>query len=299
MKNRNPITLNIWPVVQRELREGARRTFNHWLRGGAAAAATLIVWAVVANTEEPAATVGLWLFACLRALLLWLICLIVPSMTADCLAREKREGTLGLLFLTPLTSMGIVLGKGMVLALRALTLWLAVLPMLAIPFLLGGIGRTDVFRAIATEFCATILCLAAGLLASSVAKSRGFAFLLALVLAAGFVLALAVGLFACLVIQSYLPPNIGLFGAIWAVGLVPLPPDVTGFWFRSLVIPAAFWHWTLGSGILVSLLFFLVVARFSAWCIDRSWRDKIPRVNNNNFSKNTAPRCSSAGSPGA
>ena len=270
------INFNVWPVAQRELRDGARRRGNHWLRVGAAAAGTLLLWSVVADTDEPAATMGVWLFNCLHALLLWLIFLIVPAMTADCIAREKREGTLGLLFLTLLTAMGIVLGKGLVQALRALTLWLAVLPVLTIPFLMGGIGRTEVFRAIAIEFCATILCLAAGLLASSLTKSRGAAFLLALVFGVNFVNLLAMFLFGCLVWQGYLPWRYGLLGAVWAVGLLPLPSNAVGWLIGSPVIPAAFWHWILAAGILLSLLLFLVVARFSAWRIERSWQDKSP-----------------------
>ena len=93
----------------------------------------------------------------------------------------ETGGTLGLLFLTPLRAGGIVAGKALVGALRAFTLWLAVLPILIIPFIGGGITRLDALSALSLEFCATVLCLAAGLLASSLARERNTAFVLAYV----------------------------------------------------------------------------------------------------------------------
>jgi ABC-type transport system involved in multi-copper enzyme maturation permease subunit len=273
----------IWPVVQRELRVGARRPFNYWVRVGAAAAGTLVLWYIVGNMEEPPATIGSWLFACLHALLLWLICLFVPGMTADCISREKREGTLGLLFLTPLNARGIVLGKGIVQALRAFTLWLAVLPVLTIPLLLGGVGRTDVFRAIAGEFCATMLCLAAGLLASSLVKSRGAAFVLALLCAVGFIFVLGLFLWNCILWQlRSLLGGYHLFAGPydWMVfmGLIPMPAPLYtgGSYLTAVPIPSGFWLWSLSVCILLALLLSFLVVWFAARRIERSWQDKPP-----------------------
>jgi ABC-type transport system involved in multi-copper enzyme maturation permease subunit len=271
----------IRPVIQRELREGARRPFNHRLRVLAAAAGTLLLWIVVANLHKPAATVGTWLFTCLHALLLWLICLFVPSMTADCVAREKREGTLGLLFLTPLTAMGIVLGKGIVQALRAFTIWLAVLPVLTIPFLLGGVGRIDVFRAIGLEFCAAVLCLAAGLLASSLSKSRGAAFVLAFLFAASFMVLLGVSLLVCFNRQSSTTMDLGFFDlGIESLRFIGLIPDLMylSYLYFGLTFPvtSAFWLQSLPPSILVVLLLYFLVAWFAARRIDRTWRDTPP-----------------------
>ncbi len=178
----------IRPVVQRELREGARRPFNYWLRVGAASAGLLaVVYITAENRDETEKVMGQYLFGGLHVLLIGLICLVVPLMTADCIAREKREGTLGLLFLTPLTAGGIVMGKGLAQALRALTLWVSVAPVLAIPFVMGGIGWADASAFLALEFSALMLCLAAGLLASTLVRGRGAAFVLALILGVSFV----------------------------------------------------------------------------------------------------------------
>ena len=175
------------PVVRRELREGARRPFNYWLRVAGAAAGVAMLCVIHQSSDGNQAADGLRLFTGLHGMLLVLICVMVPAMSADCIAREKREGTLGLLFLTPLTPMGVVVGKGLVQAFRAFTLWLAVLPVIVIPFLSGGVTIGDVASAVTIEFCVTLLCLAAGILASTLAKARATAFILAASFGVAFV----------------------------------------------------------------------------------------------------------------
>jgi len=197
------------PVVQRELREGARRPFNYWLRVAGAAAGVALLYVINQSENGDQATEGLRLFTGLHEMLLALICVMVPAMSADCIAREKREGTLGLLFLTPLTAMGIVVGKGLVQAFRAFTLWLAVLPVIIIPFLSGGVTGGDVFSAITIEFCVTLLCLVAGMLASTLAKARSTAFILAAYFGVAFV-CLFGGLLGWRFLQQTLAPGQGM-----------------------------------------------------------------------------------------
>ena len=175
------------PVVQRELREGARRPFNYWLRVAGASAGVLLLYSINRSADGNQAAEGLRLFTGLHEMLLVLICVMLPAMSADCIAREKREGTLGLLFLTPLTAMGIVVGKVVVQAFRAFTLWLAVLPVIIIPLVTGGVTLGDVASAVTIEFCVTLLCLAAGILASTLAGARSTAFILAACFGVAFV----------------------------------------------------------------------------------------------------------------
>jgi len=179
--------VDFMPVVRRELREGARRPFNYWLRVAGAAAGVLLLCIINLGSDADLSVVGLRLFTGLHKMLLMLICAMVPAMSADCIAREKREGTLALLFLTPLTPMGVVVGKGLVQAFRAFTLWLAVLPLIVVPFLSGGVTVGDAASAVTIEFCVTLLCLAAGMLASTLATARGAAFTLASSFAVAFV----------------------------------------------------------------------------------------------------------------
>src|SRR2546430_17731102 len=92
------------PIVDRELRVTARRRSTYALRLLAAAAAfSIILWLCLFPTQaQPPADLGKSLFTAL-SILAFAYCLLVgPFMTADCISSEKREGTLGLLFLTDL-----------------------------------------------------------------------------------------------------------------------------------------------------------------------------------------------------
>ena len=61
-------------------------------------------------------------------------CLLVGTFfTADCLSEEKRDGTLGLLFLTDLHSYNVVLGKWVAASLAGFHGLLAMLPALGLP----------------------------------------------------------------------------------------------------------------------------------------------------------------------
>ena len=59
--------------------------------------------------------------------------------TSDCLSEEKREGTIGFLFLTDLRGYDVVLGKLLATSLRGLYALLAVFPILAVTLLMGGV----------------------------------------------------------------------------------------------------------------------------------------------------------------
>ena len=271
--------------MQRELREGAHRPVNHRLRFWSAGMGTLLLWVIVAGSNKSSEQMGSWLFAGLHTLLLGLIFLIVPALTADCIARERREGTLGLLFLTPLSAGGIVAGKAMAQGLRAFTLWLAVLPLLTIPFTTGGVTWFDALSAVSLEFCATVLCLAAGLLASTLARERNTAFLLAYVVAAIFLFFFS-QLFMFVLLVGYrgiaVLPELGSWS--WIVEDTRMFSGLEDFrgaagwdgWTSFSTVIHKIWTMLCWISPPVVLLIFYAVARFAAWRVKRSWQDKVP-----------------------
>jgi ABC-type Na+ efflux pump permease subunit len=107
------------------------------------------------------------LFLNLHRTLFYDLWIIVPMMTADCISRERREGTLGLLFLTPLTTFDVILGKAAIHAIRAWTLFLAAVPMLALPLFLGGVTWQMVAYGILQEATAALLGIGVGVYAST------------------------------------------------------------------------------------------------------------------------------------
>ena len=181
--------MTVLPVIERELRAAARQPFTYYLRL-LGVAALLLEGVLFGLRSGFAANLGSALFGSLHSALFLAIWILVPLLTADCLSRERREGTLGLLFLTPLRAGGIVVAKGLAQGLRAVTLWLAVLPVLTIPFLLGGVSWYQAVLSVLLNFSAMCWALSAGLLASAWNRRWTRALLWALLLACLFVLML-------------------------------------------------------------------------------------------------------------
>ncbi len=151
------------PVVARELRVAARRPGTHWNRLLAAVFALLIALLstyttfIVSGIPEP----GFFLFLSL-AWLEFLFCVLAgPRLTADTISEERREGTLGLLFLTDLKGYDIVLGKLVASSINGVYSLLSVVPILGISLLLGGVsGRQfglTVLVLLNTLFCSLAL----------------------------------------------------------------------------------------------------------------------------------------------
>jgi len=127
------------PVVSRELREASRQKATYWNRVVAVSVALMIFFLFwLAMRREPAHELGKALFYSLSALA-GMICLLAGSGVADSISREKREGTLGLLFLTNLSGYDVVAGKISAGSLGAAYRVIAILPIMAIGFLFGGV----------------------------------------------------------------------------------------------------------------------------------------------------------------
>ena len=127
------------PIVERELRVMARQRNAYWLRFGAAAGA-LALWVFVLMVSRSATiteTAQAIFFTISIASLVFAM-LAGVFLTADCLSEERREGTLGLLFLTDLKGHDVVLGKLVSTSMVAVFGLLAVLPVLALPLVMGG-----------------------------------------------------------------------------------------------------------------------------------------------------------------
>jgi len=153
-------------VIGRELRAESRRPGNYWLRVLAAGGLMMVFASVVITWQDDAAYLGRTLFRILYQTTLFACWILTPLMTADCISRERREGTLGLLFLTPLTPLDVILGKSGVHILRVLTLFVAALPILGMPFVLGGVAWQMAVPAVADLAGAVLMGIAAGLYAS-------------------------------------------------------------------------------------------------------------------------------------
>lgn len=175
--------MTYWPVILRELRAESRLPANYFLRIAGASAATLCFGLLMLDgVRGSTAALGTRLFYALNLVQFCTIILVVPILTADCISKERREGTLGLLMLTPLTPLGIVLGKWLTQAVRGVSLIASMLPVLALPHILGGVGRQDMLMALLVNTSALLLALGAGIVASAFSRDWIRSIVLALVL---------------------------------------------------------------------------------------------------------------------
>jgi ABC-type Na+ efflux pump permease subunit len=228
-------------VIERELRAEARRDVNYWLRGLAAGVLIGVFVSLALGAQVALDQLGAALFTSMRRTLLLAFWIIVPLMTADCVNREKREGTLGLLFLTPLTILDVILAKATIHALRALTLFLAALPVLGLPFVLGGVGWAQGLVAIVQEANAVLLGIAAGIYAST----KGGSMTQVMVMAEFYALGLAA------------------ISAVWTFPLGALNLQA-----------AAGLVWALGVSMVASLVSFGIVLNLSVKRLRQTWQEE-------------------------
>jgi ABC-type transport system involved in multi-copper enzyme maturation permease subunit len=179
------------PIVQRELRVGARRKSTYRIRFWTAILAIILgfVSLMFLLMTRGRSGVGNSLFGNLTGYAFGLCLLAGVFLTADCLSEEKREGTLGLLFLTDLHGYDVVLGKFVAMGITALYGLLALLPITAISLVLGGVTGGEFWRTAVALMNALFVSLAGGIWVSARAREaqramgRVLALLLLLVVA--------------------------------------------------------------------------------------------------------------------
>jgi ABC-type transport system involved in multi-copper enzyme maturation permease subunit len=138
----------------------------YWLRVLSAAIGLITLAILFLDPVQVGRSLGATLFYALDRALFFTILIIGPLMTADCIAEEKREGTLGLLFLTPLTARDIIISKVVIHGLRAFCLVLAMLPLMALPVVFGGVELGLFIDAVSRDIAALLVGLMAGISSS-------------------------------------------------------------------------------------------------------------------------------------
>src|SRR5438876_1873609 len=254
------------PIVDRELRLAARRRTTYIAR---IVAAALVILIFAGLQLTPAFRLGMFFSAGQTQFLVlkWLGFLFACSagvfLTSDALSEEKREGTLGLLFLTNLRGYDVVLGKFISHSVQAFYGFLAAFPVLALTLLAGGVSGREFWRTMLV-FCNTLFfSLSVGFLVSSISRDA--------------MKAINGTLLLCLLFVAGLPL------ADWAVaGWNPMKftPRLSraspGYLFVSAgaVMMKGYW---LQLGLQHFLGWTLLAA--SSFCTPRAWRDKTAGAN--------------------
>ena len=242
------MTAEAMPILGRELLVAARRSSTYWGRFQAAllalvATALVLVDQTVALSSS--AVIGARLFRTLSFLAVIYVMLAAVRLTSDCLSSEKREATLGFLFLTHLKPFDVVIGKLAATSLSGLYALAAILPALVIPVLCGGVTLGDIFRLAVVLLNSLFLAVTVALLVSAcswqarTAGSMTFLFLLTI-----SVVVPVVAAFAGNVVGGPMSLGLGLvspLAACWLVVNNGLGGTTQAFWFSVGITHIVAW----------------------------------------------------------
>jgi len=247
------------PIVTRELRVAARRSKTYYARMTVAG-----IWSAVAAYVVFATSLigvgknsGLLLFSFVSSALFgWAI--FSSWAGADSISSEKREGTLGFLFLTDLKSHDIVLGKLVAAALPSFYGLLAAMPLMSICLVMGGLTFGQYAKVGLAILNIFFLGQAVGMFSSALCRERGNAMglplLVLLLYPVVYGLEFRGSLWLSVLFQSNNPARpfyLALSGAS-ATSAVP------GYWVNLLITHLQAW-----------IFFGLAV-----WVLPLRWRDK-------------------------
>jgi hypothetical protein len=184
-------------------------------------------------------------------------------LASDGLSEERREGTLRLLFLTNLKASDIVVGKFSGAWLSAGYVLLTLLPVTALPLLLGGVGLAEFWRMALALVNTLFFSLATGLVVSAFVTHyiRSLFGTLSLLILFGALLP------GCAVL-GLTSLSAVCFGASW---FSPFHP----FWYardtRYAMEPVWFWVSLLSSHLMA-----WVGLSFATYGVQRAWKDNAP-----------------------
>jgi MFS family permease len=249
------------PIIDRELRVAARKRSTFWLRVASALVGIAIGGAIMMLSRIGAFSASV-MGDSLFTILTWLALLVALSaglfLTSDCLSEEKREGTLGFLFLTDLRGYDVAGGKLLAASLRVTYALMSVIPILAVTFLMGAVSGPQYWKTALALLNALFFSLSAGLMVSALSrdmqKALGATVLVLLLLALG---GGAIDAIYCESHRRMFRPLLSLASPAYAFSLA-------GAWGRSLYWPALGISHALGWGMLA----------LACLTVPRSWQEK-------------------------
>ncbi len=161
-------------IASRELRLTVRKGRTYWMRSAVAGFAAMTVVGMASQSLaglQPATVVGAQIFPVVAGMGVAFCLLGGLFITADAICGERRERTLELLALTPLSGWNLVAGKMLALSLNPLFCVFASLPMLALPVVWGGVTAGEFWRMALVWLNCLFFALAVGMCVSALSST--------------------------------------------------------------------------------------------------------------------------------
>lgn len=134
------------------------------------------------------ADIGHAIFSGLLLVLTLLVLVLAPAFTTGAISMEREKQTIDLLVTTPLSTLGMVIGKLASALTYVFLLILASVPLMAVVFVFGGVGPEDLVRAYALLFATAFGMGAIGLFISALTRRTQTATVLTLIVVLGITL---------------------------------------------------------------------------------------------------------------
>ena len=237
------------PLIDRELRARARNRATYWTRFAAVLLGALICLPELLSGQfGTAAGKGeKFIFNGLVVIGFLLAC-SASFITADVLSRERREGTLGLLLLTRVHTLDVLLGKFGSAGFTSICALAALLPLMMLPVLAGGVTGGEAFRKGLALLNALFMALAAGLWSSagSVDQSRAIGRTIRLMSALVVVPLILEAIFQ-LIAPSHIP-ILGSVSTLLAAGDFTYKASPNTYWMSLLLVQIAAWGLLIFAG---------------------------------------------------
>jgi ABC-type Na+ efflux pump permease subunit len=256
--------MTLLPIVERELRTAARRTGTYWNRLIVAVVAVLLGASIfIVDLGASPQQIGQFIFRGLAGLLLFYCLVQGRRSSADCLSEEKREGTLGLLFLTDLKGHDVVLGKLVATSLGGFYGLMTVFPVLAMTLLLGGISSGEFWRMVLVLVNTFLFSLAVGVMSSSLSRD--------------YRRAMAANFFLLLCLAAIPPACASMIAAYTAFSRFPPPllypcPIYTFIMAFDTNYLSRRWDFWWSLGVIHGLTWLLV--GLASWVVPHAWQDR-------------------------
>jgi len=242
--------MTLLPLIQRELRLRARQRGSYWLRFAVGMAAILICLPQLLSDQPGMGRFGNTGNSVFHGLTwtAFVLCCAACLLTSDVISSERREGTLGLLFLTRVRWPDVVLGKFVSSGFVGMGGLVALLPILLIPILAGGVSGAEAFRTGLVLLHTLFLCLAIGIYSSAHSEDRGHGTRLTISWWAAVFLAPLLGFFAGLMLLGHDKPTIAVLSPICTMILAGKRNFSPSYFFVSLgLVQLMGWLFLLGS----------------------------------------------------
>jgi hypothetical protein len=161
--------MTLLPIVSLELRKASKRPMTYWGRFSMALIAVFFAaYAMFLFQYVPMfGRSSSWLFSLMVYGGAWYCVLAGLRHSCDCVSREKREGTLGLLFLTDLKGYDVALGKLASSSLVVFFTYMAVFPIMAMSLMMGGVSGGQFWKSVLALMNLLFISHATGLMTST------------------------------------------------------------------------------------------------------------------------------------